>query len=127
VQRLDRRHRQLGVPLAGHAQVGHDPAAQPRIVHALAHRVDHTADLAAGDGGQIGQRERPARSARADRRIEQVDTHGPHRDPHLPRLRLGVVDLLVDEVVGRAEGVEADGVHAVDGTDRQRRQHQPAG
>ncbi|MBW8797060.1 MAG: hypothetical protein JF597_26710 [Streptomyces sp.] len=45
------------------------------------------------------------------RRVEQMDTGRGDRDPHLARARHRVRHLLVDEVLGRAEGLQNEGVH----------------
>jgi hypothetical protein len=76
-----------------------------------AERVDGAGDLAAGDGGQLGRRPGAADGALAQCGVDEVDPGGGDPDADLAGAGVGVVDLLVDQVLGRAEGVQADGVH----------------
>jgi hypothetical protein len=111
VQVLDLAHRQLGVPGTRHAEMGGHAAAEPAFLDFGPDRIDDARDLAAGNRRQLGQRVGPHPHAGPDRRVDQVHAGGGDRDPDLPRARLGVRDLLVAQVPGRAEGVQPDGAH----------------
>jgi hypothetical protein len=91
--------------------VGDDAAAQPGRVHAVAQRLDGARDLAAGDGRQLREGERPHRDARAQAGVDEVHAGGRHGDPDLVVAWVGRAGLLEDEVPGGAERVKADGVH----------------
>ena len=107
------RHGQLGVPAGREADVRDHALAEPLRGHALPDGLDGSGDLAARHRGQRGQlRQRPL-VALADRGVDEVDSRRGDGDTHLARRRPGVLDLLVREVLGGAEGVEADGVHEV--------------
>ena len=92
--------RELGVAAARRAEVGHHAAPVPRLVDAVAERVDHPGDLAPRDRRQLRQRHRAHLSPGADHRVDQVDPGHRDRDPDLARPRLGVVQPLVDQVAG---------------------------
>ena len=113
MHRLGLPHGAGGVAAARLAEVGDRPAAEPGRVDALPHRVDHAGDLAARRHRQVGERERAAGRAGADRRVEQVDPGRGDGDPDLPGAGLGIGDLLEAQDVGRAELVLADGVHGL--------------
>ena len=78
---------------------------------ALAEGLDDAGDLAAGDRGQFGRRApgpgRPSRRAVSSRCTPAAAT----AIRTWPGPGSGSVDLLVGEVLGRAEGVQTDGVH----------------
>jgi hypothetical protein len=116
----------LGVAAAGRAEVGDDPPADPRGVHPRADPVDATCDLAARGHGQVGHRVGPAGLARADRRVDQVDPGGVHRDADLPLARLEVGHLLVREGLGATEVVLADRVHGGSPVRARERRARPA-
>jgi hypothetical protein len=111
VQSSDFGDRQFGVAAGDEAEVGDDPLAEPQVRDALAQRLDDAGDLAAGDGGQEGRLGRRSLCALAQGGVQEVDTRRPYGDTDLAGARPGVLDLLVGEVLGRAEGVQADGVH----------------
>ena len=108
--------RLLGVPAAGHAEVGHDPPADPRRHDLGPDGVDDTGHLAAGGHRRLGPRERAAVVAAADRRVHQVDAHGLARNANLRSAWLQVGDLFELQDVGRTELVLADGAHDADAT-----------
>jgi hypothetical protein len=91
--------------------VGDDPAAQPGLVDLEPDRVHHARDLAPGDRGQLRQCQRPHRTPRAQRGVDQVHAGHRHGDPRLPGTGPRVLDVLVAQALGRSEGVQADGVH----------------
>src|SRR6478609_5395540 len=89
-----------------------DAPPAPRRVDPGAEGVDDPGDLAARDRGELGEGERAARGLPAAQgRVEQVDAVRAHGDADLARAGHGVGHLLEHEVLGRAEGVQADGVH----------------
>lgn len=100
----------FGVAAGDHAEVGDDAAAEPGGVGVRAERVHGAGDLAAGDGGEGGFRPVGERGG-AQGGVDEVDAGGGDGDPDLAGAGLGVGDLLVAEVLGRAVGVELDGVH----------------
>lgn len=102
---------EFGVAAGGVADVGDDVPAEPVGVGALAERFDGAGDFAAGDGGQRGGSGVRAGHALAQGGVEQVYAGGADGDPDLAGPGDGVLDALVGEVLGGAEGVEADGVH----------------
>jgi hypothetical protein len=91
--------------------MGDDAPAGPRLVSAGADRVDDAGDLATGHHRQL--RPSVVRGALpvADRRVDQVHAAGPDGDPNLTGRGLWVAELLVAEVLGRAELVLANRVH----------------
>ncbi len=103
---------EFGVAAGREAQVGHHPPAEPPPVHAVAERVHDPGDLPgrarSAGAGRSGQR---ALMALPQGRVEQVHPGRGDRDPHLAGARDRVGDLLVGQVLGRAERVQADGVH----------------
>ena len=111
VQGLGLADGQLGVAAARRPQVGDHPPAHPALVDLGTDGVDHARDLAARDRRQLGERERAHGPAGAQRGVDQVHAAGRHGDARLPRPGPGIVDLLVAQVRGRSEGVQADGVH----------------
>ncbi len=103
--------RQLGVPAGDEAEVGDDPPAEPLGRGVRAERVDHPGDLTAGHGRQLGRGRAGAAQALAQGRVEEVDPGRPDGDPDLAGTGHRVLDPLVREVLGGAEGVQSDGVH----------------
>jgi uncharacterized protein (DUF2237 family) len=89
--------------------VGDDAAPDPGCLRAVALRLDPARDLTAGDGGQAG--EGAHRDARPQAGVDEVHAGGLDGDPDLSGAGLRGADLLVAEVLGGPEGVEADGVH----------------
>ncbi len=75
--------------------------------------LDDARDLAAGDRGQGGKLGRRALGALAQGGVQEVDARRADGDPDLARARPRVLDLFEGEVLGRAEGVQADGAHGV--------------
>ena len=116
VQGLGLAHGQLGVATARGAQMGDDSAADPPLVDLRADGVDDPRDLAAGDRGQVRERQRAHRPSGAQRGVDQVHARGRHRDARLARSRPRIFDLLIAQVRGRSKGVKADGVHQRDAT-----------
>ncbi len=112
----------LGIPSGREAEVDDDLAAEPVGVGAGAEGVDGAGDLAAGDGGQLGEGGGGALEALAEGGVEEVDSGGGDGDADLAGGGYGGFGALVDEVLGGAEGVEADGAHGLQGvhTDRLR-------
>jgi len=111
VQRVGVAHRELGVAAARRPEVGRHAPAQPALVGARAHRIDDAGHLAPRYGRKLGQRQRPLRAPGADHRVDDMQPGRGDGDPHLAGAGHGVVDLLVAQVLGRAEGVQADGAH----------------
>lgn len=104
---------EFGVAAGRHAEVGDDALAEQVGVGALADGLDDAGDFAAGDRRQLhGDGERAPR-ALAQRGVEEMDTGGGDGDPYLAGAGYGVVGRLVRQVLGGAEGVQADGVHGV--------------
>lgn len=102
---------QFGVAAGREAEVGDHALAEPQRRDTLAEGLDDTGDLAAGDGGQGRGFGRGPSHALAQGGVEEVDSGRFHGDTDLARARQRVRDLFVGEVLGRAEGVQADGVH----------------
>ena len=127
VQRLHGDDGEPGVPAAvgRPAEVGRDAASAPGGVDAGPDDVHDPRDLAAGDRRQVGQREGATRRlTAAQRRVEQVDAVRADGDADLPGAGLRVGDGVEDEILGRSERVQTDGVHGCSsggGWDRRRR------
>ena len=97
-------------------------AAQQSLVaapHAVAHakafrlgpdRLDRAGQIAAEDE-RHGQLERIR--ARADVRVDRIDGHGLDLDEHLGADGLGLGQVAVDDVVGRARLLDIRGLHRV--------------
>lgn len=93
------------------AEVGDDASAEPARVGALAECVDDAGDLAARDGGEFRGGGVGAEGALAQGCVEEVYAGRGDGDADLAGAGYGVLGLFVAEVLGRSEGVEADGVH----------------
>lgn len=105
------RDGQFGVAAGGEADVGDHALAEPGGVDSLAGRIDRAGHLAAGDRGQRRQFGERALEAAPDRGVQEVHAGRRDGDADLAWSRYRVRRLLVREVLGRAEGVQADGVH----------------
>ena len=90
----------------------HDAAADPVVVDVGADPVDHSTDLAPGHRRQLGKWHRP-RITLAEGGVQEVYAAGVDGDPDLVGGRVEIGQLVEDEVLGGAELVEADGVHAL--------------
>jgi hypothetical protein len=89
-----------------------DAPAGPGFIRAGADSVDDAGDLAAGDHGQVRSGVVAGPLPFADRCVDQMHAAGRHGDPNLIGCGLGVGDVLIAEVLGRAELVLANRVHS---------------
>ena len=100
----------LGVATRHRAEVGDHPTPEPARVDVRPDEVDDAGHLAAGHRRQLRQGQRPLLTA-PDRGVQQVHPAGLDRDPHLAGPGVQVGELVQDEVVRWAEGMEPDRVH----------------
>lgn len=102
---------EFGVASGGEAEVGDHALAEPQGGHALAEGLDDPGDLAAGDGGQFGRPGQRTLLPLAQGGVQEVDACRSYGDTDLAGARCRVLGGLVGEVLGGAEGVQADGAH----------------
>jgi hypothetical protein len=97
--------------LAALAEHRHDPVAGPRPLDAPANPLHDAGRLDA-----LGVREPEPRvvGAGATHQVREVDAGGGDPDQHLVGADPGLRDVLVDQDLGPAEPVEADGLHGAD-------------
>ena len=112
VQGLGLAHGQLGVAAARRAEVRDHPPAQPAARRPRGRRASTTPatsrpGIVGSSGSGSGPIGRPARSAVSIRCTPAAAT----AMRACPGAGARIVDLLVAQVRGRAEGVQADGVH----------------
>lgn len=102
---------EFGITAGGRAEMGDDAVAEQSGVGGPAEHVDRSGDFPAGDGGQLGGGREGACHALTQGGVQEVHARRGDGDTDLAGAGYGVVGRLVREVLGGAEGVEADGVH----------------
>ncbi|MGX1369161.1 hypothetical protein RKD19_004520 [Streptomyces canus] len=105
---------EFGVASRRESEVGDHALAEPRAVDALAEGLDGAGHLTAGDGGKHGRLGQRPLVALAQGGVQEMDSGRPYGDPDLTGARYRVLGPLVGEVLGGAEGVQADGVHGAE-------------